>query len=1812
MEPVHAEILQRLADGESPETILLSLRPSGEREALRRCAVVRTFDRELFETVLAPQEDKADWPAFDDFVQAAEVEPVPRRDGTFRLRPEARSVHWKAWWADVQPPLAETELPGPLRALVSHLADHYANVVQLDQPAQLAQLAQLALCDHEAAGALFSELYQKADERFDLAFCQDLVDVLSDEERGPVFGPRLAELRMDRTAYLRARGLWSTEYLRTATFLEPPGTREAYEQLLAGQGPRVLHLHAPGGQGKTMELHWLIARQLVPERRAGDGRFGPGRVPCVKLDFDFLDPVNATRDPWLVLLEAAAQLNQQLPEAAFNEFLEQYGWTTPLLRRRSVDSGRVAAASRRLASQRAQLADAVPRRFARRLAEAVGDKPVLMVFDTLEEVHLRPQGDLQALLGLLRGVLARCKTLCLVVAGRYDLEEILGPTAPHLPQMTERELGKFSSADAERYLARLRHIDRPRVRQAIVAKVGGDPFKLSLLADIAEQSPRITPAQIEHYDADLIYLILRIISRIENPQVRWLLRYGVVPRTLTADFVREVMQPYLRRVMSGRLALDSPHTDELPQELEGSAPTFQTDLLTSPRADLDLGALFTELSRYAGSTSWVSLVPGEPDTLRFHPKVVVPMRRLIWPRQVFRRLHQDAVRYYVRKAAEDPGQWHRWTSEAIYHRFQLEGAQAIHYWREALDTVQLGDAEQREALAAELLGPDYANRRGKPRPWPGSSDGSPIVTRETLLEARFERASALTQMARTERVSANDQLWSQAEQNLAAIEIGHRELGRLVVPGWRLAYVRAALAFRDGNVTGAESLLQDALPLADQPQDVVRLQLLLADVQLARQDRVAIDTYKAALRSARKLKSGRRWEPYIRTRTVAAYVEFDRLREAHKECLTALRSTLLAADQRAELMLADAGIRLGSGHLGSAAATVGMVYSLTGDWRAQALMVRVAMASHQAIRALGMAGMSEAAPGGASAAGITSSAETASECELTGLAAGAVMEFGRAFAALDLAQTMWFGEGDLQAAARCYVHSATLQMREVGNLKVAEHHVLAAEELQVEIGCDGWLRRSLARAELLDRQGLRAEAARQIQATLDQLLDLSAPPRQLIQVAVAALAVCAPDRQAGLLELLIAQLGLVSPPSARVVLLRDLSRVGEVGAPEARSELPKIRQLLRIAGDKQLTAIDRALLTMTLAEVDRLAGNRSAAKTKLIAAALVLRKPGMRFYLREWSQAMDRLGPRTSFTNPAYWEVKAFVREFRAYPELCAAFLVERAEALLGVSEKGIERLISQAERRAQKLISQADELLGTSPEPETQWDARVYGARAELEGKTSRTTWSRYRSLAGAAFTMLGDLIHAKMSPETAGEHALAELEASRVRVRLALGDEDAELTAVTRIPPGDDEITCRYRGELMVVRLLRRERAGYSGLLRFSYDFAEWFWWEWVQLGDQLGAVLLPAEAEDAFFSSSGHRSDLRLEIGDRRLACLPWELARHSGTRRLVADIGTLDGTMYRAVSKEAAGQDEIRFVQAALNYLADAALPLDGDFGPETGQALSRYQESQLMAADGIVRPEVLTRLQEDLARRRDKPGGRPRVILVQPSGTRQLQGLRGMAARGLDLKRLYQLYGFEVIVVENPTLERLAHAIASAATGGWPPAIVHLSGSLRESRGGVAWTFASGEWAPEAFSGSRSSDEIPVSSLDRMLSVFPRDLTRPLVILDVDRPSGETESITYLLLRNAYAAELFALGGCSAVLGTGLVSEAIDPRRELYEPMVRLLAESQPIGTMCARLRYSANSADLDQALPLAGIALFTHMPWLRLGSAGPGDDDAHR
>lgn len=1762
------EILERLAKGETPESVLASLRPQGMRAALRAAAVVRIFDRDLYEDVLAPSITGSDAPAFDDVASAPEVEPVPRAAGTYRLQRSARSAQWHAWWED-EPDRPETELPDELRALVERLVEHYRD---RDQPLDL--LAMTSLTRPVEAAAQLRALYREADARFDLAACQDLVDVLSDEDRAPLLPPLLTELRNDRASYLRARSLWSTEFLQTGTFLEPEGARTAYERLIAGDGPRVLQLHAPGGRGKTMELRWLIARVLVPECLDVQGPLDV-RIPCAKIDFDSVDPVNVTKTPWLVLLAAAAQLNQQLPHMPFTQFLEEHGWAVPLLPREVADPERAAAASRRLTAQHARLADSVPRAFARGLTEA-GPTPALLVLDTLEEVHLRPQGDLFALLDLLRRTLDGCPTLRLVLSGRHEIATIAGAAAHALPPVTERTPELFSPASAQRYLTELRGIERTELRDAVAAKAGGDPFKLSLLADLVEQRPSINAEEVQRYEADLIYLVLKVVNRIEDPAIRWLLRYGVVPRTLTVGFLRDVMQPYLRAAMAGRRDLDDPDADALPPEVTDIPTPFPTDLLASPDADLHLDALWQQLRRYVSRTSWVNAAADQPMAVRFHSAVLVPMRRVLRSHPVFRHLHEKAAEHYAERARTDREHWDRWMCEAVYHRFQLDGPAAASYWRRALDQVEIGEPERREALAAELLGPDYVDAEGRPHEADGAGR---VIGPETVLEARFERASALAQMARVARVSPADRLWSRAEENLAAVEHGHRALGAQVVPEWRLAYVRAALALKGGRPDVAEAVLRGALTdvqaIPAHLQDLVRQHLLLADAQLARGDEAALATFRTAVRLAGGLESAARWEPAIRRRLVAALAELDRLREADVELqglLAPSRAKQLISTERTELQLLQVDVALRSGQVGRAEANARTAERSQADHRAARSLAQAALRGRDVRSALHWA--TEAGTRG----GETGTAEG---LELAGMAAGELMQLERAAGLLEEARSAWFGRGDLECVARCYARSALLQIRGTGHLTLAEHHLYEADKLEVVGGSGSWVQRASARAELLHRQGRAGEAAREVGSTFDVLRGRWTPPRRLVRAAVAALAVCAPEQRDELLDIVTGGLRPVTPPSARVVLLDGLDRVPDLSDAESE-RLDGIRPLLRgHDDDPRSTPADRALATLTLVELERLSGRHAAAEAAL--ASLRDRLPAG-IIRRDWWSALDRLGTPAARTAPTSEELSSFVSEFGEFPMLCVAFLIERAEALRDGDTAFAERLAQDA---ATHLVA--------APEQGTQWHARLRQLEGELAKRRSAdVSATRALSVAGAAFTALGDQLRAAVAP-TARDRALMGIEETRTRVQVTLGADELEVRTGPAAGTAAGTVSRLPRNAPIVAALLG-EHSSFSLRERFSSEFVDLLRRDWAAAASDLGRLLFPGAGGPGLVAPS----DLRLEIGDRALGAVPWELALHPRTGTPVA---VTFGTVYRALSREGAARDETRLVQEALIRTGGRDVIVDGDFGPLTAAALRDYQQRNGLVADGVVRPAVVDRLQADAT----SGAHRPVVVLAQPSGARQLHGLQGKVSHGLDLRRLYERSGFDVAVVEDPTPSSLAAALVVSAQPGRGPVLLHLSGSLRESGGGVAFTFLAGEWESEVWAGSRSH-ELPVSAVHQILAALPRDAPRTVVVLDADRPAGITDTLVHLLLRNTFAAELFALGGCAAVIGTGLVADA---GYSLYESMAGALGAGRSIGETVEMLHRSGlhlPEHDLERVLPHAGVALFTHVPWLRARSGGHRED----
>src|ERR1019366_10241544 len=80
-------------------------------------------------------------------------------------------------------------------------------------------------------------------------------------------------------------------------------------------GHWLLQLHGPGGIGKTTLLRWFVSRACVTADRT---------VPAAIINCDDFDVLTILSQPWLLLIEAAQQLNGQLPQAPFLQLIRDY------------------------------------------------------------------------------------------------------------------------------------------------------------------------------------------------------------------------------------------------------------------------------------------------------------------------------------------------------------------------------------------------------------------------------------------------------------------------------------------------------------------------------------------------------------------------------------------------------------------------------------------------------------------------------------------------------------------------------------------------------------------------------------------------------------------------------------------------------------------------------------------------------------------------------------------------------------------------------------------------------------------------------------------------------------------------------------------------------------------------------------------------------------------------------------------------------------------------------------------------------------------------------------------------------------------------------------------------------------------------------------------------------------------------------------------------------------------------------------------------------------------------------------------------
>jgi hypothetical protein len=189
-------------------------------------------------------------------------------------------------------------------------------------------------------------------------------------------------------------------------------------------------------------------------------------------------------------------------------------------------------------------------------------------------------------------------------------------------------------------------------------------------------------------------------------------------------------------------------------------------------------------------------------------------------------------------------------------------------------------------------------------------------------------------------------------------------------------------------------------------------------------------------------------------------------------------------------------------------------------------------------------------------------------------------------------------------------------------------------------------------------------------------------------------------------------------------------------------------------------------------------------------------------------------------------------------------------------------------------------------------------------------------------------------------------------------------------------------------------------------------------------------------------------------------------------------------------------------------------------------------------------------------------------------------------RALALERRYAYMGFQTVVVERSPAQRLPDLMRKNP----PPVIVHVVGGVIETGGAVAIDIGDQ---------SRGQHEglLGASDLDRALRSAPSNWPVPILILDIPGPSGQRETITQLLLRNAVAADIFALGGARTVIGAGLAKPSIE--EVLGDVLIGGLARGDAVGDVVQCVRQNATAdgeLSLAETIAFEAIALWADDP----------------
>lgn len=1174
------ELAARLSRGEALDDIRRTLLPADWTDVLKAAAVARFFDAKTYDTVLR-EFVGAQAPPLASLVSSRVVEEAAGRS-LLQVSDAHRPSYLLSWLDDGD----RDRLPDELLELERRLSEHWC---ERGKPAE--QLRHLMLVDPDAATGLFDSLFDTSDADRDFTRCEDLTRVLADRDRAAVVKRSLLKQAEDRAGYLRARTYWAPDYARSAQFLEPDGLWQRARSLLDGRGARVWQMHGIAGSGKTMQLRWLVARKAVTAEED---------VNCARIDFDVVDPLNAARWPWLLLLEIADQLEQRLPTRVFTG-LDEYAAYRSLLRRPTSRAAAEAARGIRTQDEH-RIEREVVQAFTSRFAETFGkDRPVLIVVDTLEEVVLRSASRTDSLLRLLGETVRSCQAIRLILSGRLDLGRRHRQALDTMGDWENVHLPLFTPEQADRYLHGTRGIQSRELRELVIRRSEGLPFHLALFADDIDQNPEVTADEVSRLSDPAVrrhYLVSKVVGRIDDPVVRWLVYYGVIPRRLGRSHVLDIVQPRLARKMKAG-GVSDPST----QQLFAPIP---------PPSRKQLDEAWRRLIEYAGTYSWISGVPGDEEALVFHSALLGPMRDLLSETADFALLHGDFARHFETLAENDPANWSRHLREAHYHRFLMKDPKATEVWRATLERAwTAGETDRLRDLAEDVLGDEYREASL------GTAHGS-VVPLALMAEAHLYIAYAQFREAMTDDMPSDlhDHMWSEVELHLVHADELYEQAG--MGPdrdhSVREDVVRATVLGLRGNADDAVALIErrvlssEGLPALER---LWALNIRAASLRLLRSPDTAAACHEAWVFASRigrpdiaanaaSLEAAQRRLMGEVGEAIDLYARAVRLHTKAKQ------PAFGAAAQQAGLLLRCRRPRQALDVLGRAGVTTAAEQADKARLEAKANLLL-----GREIPALAAIQRADEAAGALQ--GTDRYRHWAQNAQLHGVALGELQAISDADNRFTSATGLWKELGYLAGEPECHYLYARFLLRDSLDFQSA-HRLLEPKEapgqepefaLRLLLLASEWAHRS---------QGVTAVAG--LPLPYDELPALVRPLHALCRLAGL------PEDQPpdGILRQLTEALAEVRPAQARLATLRDLV---DNPALENRVPWPLLAPYFELDGPADDP--DRALADLLIAQVR---GQEEAARLERMARTLIDSGAGSRLIVWRCARIAARLGHR--------------------------------------------------------------------------------------------------------------------------------------------------------------------------------------------------------------------------------------------------------------------------------------------------------------------------------------------------------------------------------------------------------------------------------------------------------------------------------------------------------------------------------------------------------------------------------------------------------